>query len=56
MSAFFSSIKNMVDNYGQGFVSIQGKLSIEIIIKYLFAPRKIIKAVGLLAAKKKMKN
>lgn len=27
MSAFFSSIKTMVDNYSQGIVSIQGKLS-----------------------------
>lgn len=26
MSAFLSSIKTMVDNYGQGIISIQGKL------------------------------
>lgn len=32
MSAILGSIKNMVDNYGQGMISMQGKLSSDTIL------------------------
>lgn len=45
MSAFLSSIKNMVDNYGQGIISIQGKLCRELLLSPAFCSNNII-AVG----------